>query len=378
MEQANATEYTPTPIFQITAVSAEPPQNKLPVAVSFFQESEVGNQIVSVLLGKNIEYPLLSNGEKASIFLGPAAVDSQNNLFLMYGYRDNYISKLSPDGTIITKLLPFVWILQAVWIGETLVIVPIDSTKPTYIVDTQLNIKEISPFLNRVTDSAYANAGFLGIADAANNLAIWVFTKPVQTETGTFAHYRTLDVVSGKTVDGMLPIPDHSEEFSPTNDPNDRLGTLVYGVDSVSQHVLLCYGQSAEDNTVSTILELYASQSGHTIQQEERCCLNNIFDLRGDTFIENHTPETCSARTIQNWSDMESAIDVEQFLISPKQNDSWIISNGMYWVIKTNHSLAVFSTDMVLKAEYELPDDLPKDLNNGATFQIGLLMQPAE
>lgn len=198
----------------------------------------------------------------------------------------------------------------------------------------------------------------------------------MRNEAGTFAHYRTLDVVSGKTVDALLPIPAHSEDFSPTNDPTDRLGTRVYGVDPASQYVLLCYGNSAGDNSVRTILELYASQSDQTVDQEERCCLNNIFDLRGDTFIENHTPETCSGRTIQNWSDMQSAIDTQPFLNSPKQKDGWIVSNGMYWALKTDHKIAVFNADRVLEAEYDLPDDLPNGLNNGTTFQIGLWMKP--
>lgn len=375
IERMNPTAHIPTPTSQITAVIGDTPQNKIPVALSFFQVNGAGYQIVSVLLGQNIEYPVIPIENKKTIFLGPAAIDSQNNLYLIYGQKENYISKLSPDGTVTTKPVPFDKSSQAVWIGETFVVVPIHSTKPTYIVDTQLNIKEITPSLNVVTDAVPNNTGFLGIADAADNLAIWVFTRPVRTEIGYFAHYRTLDSITGETLDGLLPIPAHAEDFTQTNDPADRLGTLVYGVDPTSQHVLLCYGISSGNNSISTVLELYASQSGRAIQQEDRCCLNNIFDLRGDTFIENHTPETCSGRTIQNWSDMESAIDTQLFMNSPKQNNAWIVSNGIYWVIKTDQKVAVFNTDKVLEAEYILPAQL-NGLTNGTAFQIGLLMMP--
>lgn len=47
-EQANAAGYAPTPISQIAAVRHHASQNGIPVALSFFQEGEAGDQIVSV------------------------------------------------------------------------------------------------------------------------------------------------------------------------------------------------------------------------------------------------------------------------------------------------------------------------------------------
>lgn len=367
--QATKAENTAIPISDMT-------QYKIPVAITWFQEHGQGLQIVSVLLGQDMEYPLISIEEKKTVFLGPAAIDSQSNLYLIYGHKDNYISKLSLDGTITTKHVPFDKSSQAVWIGETLVVVPLHSTKPTYIVDTQLNIKEITPSLNVDTDAIPGNIGFLGIADAANNLAIWVFSRPVRTDSGFFAHYRLLDLSSGKVIDNLLPIPAFVENFTPDNDPDGRLGTQVYGVDPFSESLLLCYGKYTGNNTVISILDLYSSKSGKSIDQQERCCLNNIFDLRGDTFIENLAPESCSGQTIQNWSDMESTIATQQFLSGSKPSNDWIVSNGIYWAIKSNQSLAVFNTFKLLESEYDLPDDLANNLRNASTFQIGLAIKP--
>ncbi len=367
--QAKGAENTATPISDTT-------QDNIPLAISWFQEHDQGLQIVSLLLGTDIQYPVLDVEDKKTIFLGPAAIDSLSNLYLIYGYKDNYISKLSPHGNITSKLLPFDRSSQALWLGEKLVLVPISSTKPSYIIDTSLNITEVTPSMNAITDATNNNTGFLGIADVANNLAIWVFTRPVQTDFGFFAHYRTLDLNSGKTFDGMLPIPAYKENSAVTNDPTDRLGTEVVGVDPFSKNVLLCYGQSAGNNSVTSILALYSSELNKPLNQEQRCCMNNKFDLRGDTFIQNHTPESCSGQTIQNWSDMSSAIDIQQFLTLEKPKNDWILSNGIYWVIKTNQGVAVFNPEKSLKVKYNLPDDLPHNLNNADTFQIGLLMIP--
>lgn len=372
------TEAEPSPTVSSPAeISNDPKEGSIPAAVSYFRKTETGSEIASFSLNKGVEYASIPVEQRGATLRGPSALDSQNNLYISYGSKENYLSKLSLDGEIQTVKLPFSWRFQSLWIGDQLLVLPSSSTSEMYLIDTNLDIQVVSPALNAVPEGVVSfNPGTLGIANGSANLAIWTFTLPVRNAEGDFAHYRTYDLETGELKDEMVPIPLSSENMAHTDNPTDRLGTLVYGVDPANKNALLCYGTSEGDNSILTTLELYSSSSRETINQERRCCLNNVFDLRGDTFIEQGSAESCSALTVQNWSDMQPAFDYQPYLTKGSNN---IVSNGLYWVIKTNAQVFIFNKDKRLEASYNLPpeplpDALPNDLVYGATLVVGLFM----
>ncbi|MFZ3151781.1 MAG: hypothetical protein WA116_08890 [Anaerolineaceae bacterium] len=358
-------------------ISNDPEEGSIPAAVSYIRKTQSGSEIASFSLNKGVEYASIPVEQRGATLRGPSALDSQNNLYISYGSKENYLSKLSLDGEIQTVKLPFSWYFQSLWYGDKLLVIPSSSTSEMYLIDTNLDIQVVSPALNAVPEGVVSFIpGTLGIANGSANLAIWTFTLPVRNTEGDFAHYRTYDLETGETTDEMVPIPLSIENMAHTDNPTDRLGTLVYGVDPANRNALLCYGTSEGDNSIFTTLELYNSSSREAIYQERRCCLNNVFDLRGDTFIEQGSAESCSALTVQNWSDMQPAFDYQPYLTKGSNN---IVSNGLYWVIKTNAQVFIFNKDKRLEASYNLPpellpDTLPNDLVYGSTLVVGLFM----
>ncbi|HMN15227.1 MAG TPA: hypothetical protein PKD55_23150, partial [Bellilinea sp.] len=285
-----------------TAVKLTNPFNEStrPVAISYIQETNFGEEVRSYSLSKDADYTPIAV-EKGTYLRGPAGVDSSNNLYLAYGLNENFISKLGLDGSVTTIELPITWHYQSIWAGNKLLILPAGSGNEMYIVDTNLEVKIISPALNILPDGSHG-IGFLGYANSTSNLVIWISALPIRNADGNFAFYRTFNLDDVKTTEEMLPIPASNQDFVPSNDSKERLGTIVYGVDIKSKNILLCYGLAQENNRIATTLELFAASDSNVIDQEQRCCLNNRFDLRGDTIIENLAPESCSDCRVRNWS----------------------------------------------------------------------------
>jgi len=357
-----------------TAVTSKIPTQEIarPIAISFIQQTDRGEELHSYSLSQDAEYTPIPV-ERGTDLRAPAALDSSDNLYLAYGSRTNYISKLGLDGSITTIELPNTWNYQSVWAGDKLLVLPMISANEIYIVDTNLEVKTISPALNILPDGQ-RSTGSLGHANTSSNTAIWVATTPIRNADGDFAFYRTFDLDKGETTEEMLRIPVSNRDWCPSNNPDDRLGTIVYGVDTQNKNVLLCYGLAQENNSVATTLELFASSSGKTIDQEKRCCINNQFDLRGGTIIENFAPESCSDCRVRNWSDNQPSFDLEPFMTSVNPVDNWLMSNGRYWMILTDKNVTVINEDKQYEATYNLPSNLPPNLIPGSTIVVAYLL----
>lgn len=357
-----------------TPVAQENPfkESTRPVAISSIQETYFGGEVRSYSLSKDADYTSIPV-EKGTYLRGPAGVDSSNNLYIAYGRKKNFISKLGLEGSVKTIELPNTWHYQSIWAGNKLLVLPAGPGNEMYVVDTDLEVKIISPALNILPDGSQGT-GSLGYANSTSKMVIWVSALPIRNADGIFAFYRTLNLDDGKTTEEMLTIPASNENFSPSNNPDDRLGTIVYGVDTKSKNILLCYGSAQGNNNVAFTLELFAASQGKVIDQEKRCCSSNLFDLRGDTILENLAPESCSECRVRNWSDNQPSFDLEPFLTSANPLDNWVVSNGIYWMILTDRNVHVINEDKLYETTYNLPSNLPPNLIPGSTIDVAFLL----
>lgn len=325
-----------------------------PVVIAYLADGETGREIVSRSLRHPVNYARIAV-EDSTTFQGSAAIDSEHNLYLVYGFKEKFVSKLSADGTVKTLSLvrqPF----HALWIGDKLLIVPETADNEMMVIDQNLTMRVISPSLLYLSDGTRP-MGQLGIGnDPAGKLAVWVDTMPVSTSEGEFARYRTLDVETGEVVETLLSIPEASG--------------LVMGVDLARQNVLICKQRSL-DNQVFGVLEIYDSSSGKTVTEEDRCCMHNRFDLRGDTIVENSVPESCSYQRVRNWSDYQPAIDFADWLSDGEER---LFSNGRYWIVQTEGEVVVFDEEQAFEGVFEFPDDLPENLMPGISLTVAFLM----
>jgi len=341
-----------------------------PVVIAYITEAESSHEIVSLSLHHPVDYARIAVDD-STIFQGPAAIDSEHNLYLVYGFKERFVSKLGVDGTV--KTIPLKnRTSHTLWIGNKLLVVPETADNEMMVIDQNLDVRVISPSLIYLSDGTRPT-GRLGIGnDPSGNLAVWVDTLPVQTQEGVFARYRTLDVDTGEVIETLLPIPESS--------------FLIKGVDIARQNVLICNIVKSLDDQTSNIgiLEIHDSSMGKAVTQETHCCLNNIFDLRGDTIVENIVPECCSYQSVRNWSDYQPSFDYDAWLAEfqpPGDYNAWLsevqerlLSNGRYWIVKTQNKIVIFNEERVFEGVYEFPDDLPENLIPEISLTVAFLL----
>lgn len=369
-----APKEAPTPTSSVLSqMEGSTPMNTRPVAIVTIQEKEAGGELVAYSLNdKSITYPRIQVVRSTEL-RGSAAIDSTYALYVVYGAKENYVSKLEPNGAVSTVELPFWWSFQSIWAGDKLLVAPDSTSSETYIVDANLKITTIPQALNLLPDGTQTLGNF-GLANSDENVGIWVASEPLRQEDGDYAFYRTVNVDTDEIQAEMLKIPSSSPDWGPADDPNMRTGTIVYGVDTKTKNVMLCYGPSASEAAQSTILEFYSPVSGKTIAKEVRCCLNNVFSLRGETYIENQAFDSCSFSIVRNLADNQPAFDVEHYVAENERQSLWLRSSGRYWMLLTDKQVVIINEAKQLEASYPMPAELPEGLIPGVTIEAAFVI----
>jgi hypothetical protein len=342
---------------------------ELPVIISYIEESDGQEKIISTALNFQSDYlPIVV--KKDTYFRGSVAFDIDLNLYIVYGSENNYLSKLSIDGKVETIEIPYKWQLQTLWAGNKLFVLAKESSMA--VINTDLAITTLSPAINILEDGT-ASDGSLGITNDPITAVVWVSSIPVEDETGDFALYRTLSLDTLTTSEFKLEIPDSDwnwyESNPTTQDADERLGTIVYGIDIQSENVLLCYNYKKwDDGVVYSNIELFASKIGESITSFDYCCMNKTFDIRGNSIIENAVPETCSTTQVLGLSNLQPLFDVTEFLDSKNRLANWVGSNGVYWQILSNNKVTVINSNLLYEVSYPFPSYLTIDLIPGTTL----------
>ena len=128
-DQSNSTEPTLLAI-QETSDGSNPTlsvsgmgSNEKPIVISYIKNNNSEWEIISSSLNSESNYSSIPVDTKTT-FQGPVAIDDENNLYLIYGARENYVSKLSVDGKVETIELPYLWMLNSLWVGDKLFVLP--------------------------------------------------------------------------------------------------------------------------------------------------------------------------------------------------------------------------------------------------------------
>jgi len=147
------------------------PSATRPVAIVTIQENAAGGELVAYSLNdEGVSYPRIQVVRNTEL-RGSAAIDSTNALYVVYGARENYLSKLEPNGAVSTVELPIWWPFHAIWAGDKLLVVSDSTSSETHIVDTNLKITTIPQALNALLDGTQTRGTF-GLANSDENVGI--------------------------------------------------------------------------------------------------------------------------------------------------------------------------------------------------------------
>jgi hypothetical protein len=326
-----------------------------PVTVSFVKNQwSSDTEIITVDLTGVHNYAAIPV-KKETVLKAEPAIDQEGNVYLLYGAHSTLFSKLGSDGNIETINVPNIGsTVDSVWIGNRLYIYK----EYLLIVSTDMTIEE-QPAINKLPDGDLG-LGFLGLANETEKSLVWVARLPLREDDKLYAFYRTYNAKTGETYEGKLEIPYSIQDYTPTNNPDDRLGTIVMGVDTASKHVLLCYTQYPKDEKWGySILELYDASTGEIVSSEQTCCSDTIITSSGENYFSNKPVESCGFDMVRRYSDGSDLIEFPPYAF-PNLFRNWHGTNGAYWILMDKETLTVLDNSGKQLYEYSMPDGFPK------------------
>ena len=358
-----------------TSVVSIPSSNGRPIVISYIETTTSGTEIISSSLNRQSHYSSIPVAAKTK-FQGLAAIDDENNLYLVYGARENYLSKLSTDGKVETIELPYRWRLETRWVGDKLFVLPKSADNAMSVIDTDLQITTLSPAIDALDDGS-RRWGQIGISNTTPAVIIWFSSEPITDETGDYVLYRTLSLDSLEMDEHKLKIPDSNGDANLIASiglgSDNRLNTTVIGIDLLNNNALLCYDHPTTDRIILTNLEIFDLDAGESLISFQCCCMGRTYDLRGNIIVENAIIENASRAYYL--SDFQPVFDVTDFVDVDLLPYYWVNSNGNYWQILTTDEIIVIDEDGQLEARYSLPSTLPMmDLIPESTFLSAFLL----
>ncbi|MFZ3150967.1 MAG: hypothetical protein WA116_04700 [Anaerolineaceae bacterium] len=338
--------------------------NKPLLTISYVQKTNDGYEIVTKPLNSNTQYASIPVS-RATHFHSQSVSDEMGNVYLAYGAKQNFVTKLSPDGSQETVELPFNWRFKSVWSGGRLLVLPESKSDAMYIVDTGLNVETVSPALNVYSDGSYGS-GSLGVAEGPESIVVWVSEYPLSSPEGEFARYKTYNMDTGEQTEAKLSISPSPEGIDSSEGSPNRGLTFVYGVDIKSKNVLLCFTAPPVDNFVYTYFELYSSTQNKPLISKQRCCLNTVHEMYGGLYIETTYPDGFSSESIVNWRNFEPAVD-----LTPYQESFYVLfSDGYHIYVANDSELVIVPYNIEAEIRYQFPPDLPTNLIPDVSFVV--------
>ena len=365
IQQENSIATTPASEVAQADNPEKNPTQGLPVTISFVKNQWTSDaEIITIGLTGDLNYSAIPV-KRETVLKSLPAIDQEGNVFLLYGtnYGANstFFSRLGIDGSIETISVPVSGpIVDAVWISNRLFI----NWENLLIVSTDMRIEE-QPAINELPDGN-SGLGFMGLANETEKSLVWFASQPLLEGDKQYAFYRTYNTKTCETYEGNLEIPYSIPDYSPTNNPDDRLGTRVLGVDTSSKHVLLCYIKYRKgENSGYSILELHDPANGEVVSIEQTCCNNTVITSSGAFYSSNLPGESCGLDIVRRYSDGSDLINFSSNTgLDPdlrRRFWQWHGTNGDYWIVMDQEKLTILDNSGKELHEYKMPDLSLKD-----------------
>lgn len=338
--------------------------NKPLLTISYVQKTNDGYEIVTKPLNSNTQYASIPVS-RATHFHSQSVIDEMGNVYLAYGAKQNFVTRLSSDGSMETVQLPFSWGFESVWSGGKLLMIPESTSDEMYVLSTGLDIEVISPSIKTFSDG-FDGIGNLGGAQGPEHVVVWVSRTPFRSPEGEFARYKTYNMDTGEQTEQKLLVTPPDEKYEYSEGSLSLIRMIIYGVDINAKNVLSCITPPSVVNSAYSYLELHSSTQNKALISEKRCCMNENFNMRGELLINYTFPIGFSSESIVNWRNFEPAVD-----LTPYQESFYVLfSDGYHIYVANDSELVIVPYNIEAEIRYQFPPDLPTNLIPDVSFVV--------
>ena len=337
-----------------------------PVVISAILPTEEGEmQLVTQGLNRKANYaklPVANNG----VLKADPRIDEAGNIYLLYGAKETYFSKLSPDGGVETKELDVYTVVDTLWVGEALLICQRNATEDLFVVTTTFETEAVEDV---------KCGGKLGLSNGKMDRAVWFNTS--EADEKILVSYHTYNPISKETHEGNLELPFASAEVQPGEVEADvRYMADVIAVDSETDNIILTYMSTTKDGSQSQYwLEVYDPQKQDVVVKELGGSINHGIQFSGSAIFSSGTPGTEVITMARRFSDLSFIMNYEDY--QPKRFNGnlqwdWLVTNGSLWYRMNNEVVLIYDNQGAKLHEVENTLTFPEDVLPGRGLRIAL------
>ena len=337
-----------------------------PVVVSAIVPAEDGEmQLVTQGLNRNANYAKLPVVNNAILKADPR-IDEAGNVYLLYGAKETYFTKLHPEGGVETKEVDVSAVVDTLWVGEALLICQRNATEDLFVVTTT--------FETEVVENVKCGDK-MGLSNGKMDRAVWFNTS--EADGKILISYHTYNPISKETHEGNLELPFARAEVQVGEvDTDTRYMADVIAVDSETDNIILTYMAYTQDSSQSEYwLEVYDPERQEVVAKEPGGSINHGIGFSGPAIFSSGTPGTEVITVARRLSDLSFILKYDDY--APKKFNGnlqwdWLVTNGSLWYRMNNEVVLIYDNHGTKLLEVENTLTFPEDVLPGRGLRIAL------
>lgn len=353
----------PYPVNEEPAVVDDP--SALPVVISAIVPAEDGAmQIVTQGLNRIAGYAKLPVESNAILKADPR-IDDAGNVYLLYGAKRTYLTKLGSDGSVDTKELDVYTVVNTLWVGESLLICQQNADKTLLVVNTKFETETVADVKCE---------GKWGISSGKMDKALWFLSS--EEDGKTLISYHTFNPISKETSEGKLELPFVLVDLTEAEkDPEKRYLLDVLAVDSETENVIMTYLTYDKDGEEKYWLEVYDAKQQQVLVNEPGGSINHGIQFSGSAIYGSGTPGTEVITMARRFSDLSVILTYDDYV--PKKFNGvlqwdWLATNGALWYRMNNEAVLIYDNQGTKLHEVENTLNISEETLRGPKLRIAL------
>lgn len=337
-----------------------------PVVISYLDVAEDSKlAIITKSLNRDHHYAKLPVEAKTILKADPR-IDEAENIYLLYGSKETYFSKLGPDGSVETKELDVYAVVDTLWVGEFLLICQQNANNDLLVVNKAFEAEAVP---------SVTCEGKWGLSAGKMDKALWFLSS--EADGKTQISYHTYNPTNKESSEGKVELPFVRVDGNmDTDDPSKKSMLDVVAIDSENENVVLTYLAGNTDSGVSeSWLEIYDPKQQKPLVSVKGGGVDRSFQFSGTAFYSIGSPGTGGYTMAYQISDLAKIQSFESYDTERYKGMltwDWLATNGSHWYRMTNKDVLVYDQQGLLLSTYENTLSIPEGNIPGMLVRIAL------